>query len=77
LHSTPIKVEEIVLLHNTIREKDMSREQKMYFRWLGPYRVKKIITLKEAYVLEELNDEELRDTIAENRLKRFYLKSEV
>jgi hypothetical protein len=60
-----------------MRERDMLREQKMYFRWLGPYKVKKAVALKEAYVLKELNDEKLGGTVAENRLKRFYLRSEV
>jgi hypothetical protein len=67
----------MILLHNIIREGDMSREQKMHFRWLGPYRVKKTVALKGAYVLKELNDEELKGTVAENRLKRFYPRSEV
>jgi hypothetical protein len=49
----------------------------MHFKWLGPYKVKKTIALKEAYVLKELNGEELRDIIARNRLKRFYPRSEV
>jgi hypothetical protein len=55
----------------------MLREQKIHFRWLGPYRVKKTVALKEAYVLKELNGEELGGIIAGNRLKRFYLRSEV
>jgi hypothetical protein len=50
----------------------MLKKQKMYFRWLGPYRVKEAVTLKKAYVLKELNDEKLRGIIAGNRLKRFY-----
>jgi hypothetical protein len=71
---TPIKTKEIILLHNIIRERDMLKEQKMYFRWLGLYRVKEAVALKKAYVLKELNGEELGGTIAGNRLKRFYFK---
>jgi len=77
LHTTPIEAGEMVLLHNTMREKDMSRDQKMLFRWLGPYRVKKAITLKGTYVLEELNGAELGGTVAGNRLKRFHVRPEV
>jgi hypothetical protein len=55
----------------------MLREQKMHFRWLGPYRVKKAVALKGAYVLKELNGEKLKNTIAENRLKRFYPRPKV
>jgi hypothetical protein len=49
----------------------------MYFKWLGPYRVKKTVALKGAYVLKKLNGEELRGIIAGNRLKRFYLRLEM
>jgi hypothetical protein len=34
-----IKVIDLVLLHNTQRDKDMTRLNKLKFRWLGPYRV--------------------------------------
>jgi hypothetical protein len=44
----------------------------MYFRWLGPYRVKKATFFKGTYVLEKLNSAELNGTMAGNRLKRFY-----
>jgi hypothetical protein len=77
LHSTSIEAKEMILLYNIIREENILKEQKMHFRWLGPYRVKKAVALKGAYVLKKLNDEELKDIIAGNRLKRFYLKSEV
>jgi hypothetical protein len=77
LHTTPFEPGELVLLHNTMREADMSRDQKMLFRWLGPYRVKKAIALKGTYVLEELNGVDLGGTVAGNRLKRFYVRPEV
>jgi len=77
LHTTPFKAGEMVLLHNTMRAGDMSRDQKMQFRWLGPYRVKEAIALKGTYTLEELNGAELGGTVAGNRLKRFYVRPEV
>jgi hypothetical protein len=46
----------------------------MHFKWLELYKVKKAISLKETYVLEKLNSAELNNTIAGNRLKRFYLR---
>jgi hypothetical protein len=55
LYTALFEAKEPVLLHNTMREEDISRDQKMYFRWLGPYRIKKAIALKDTYVLEELN----------------------
>jgi hypothetical protein len=60
-----------------MREGDMSREQKMHFRWLGPYRIKKAIALKGTYILEELNGAELSNIIINNRLKRFYVRPKV
>lgn len=77
LHAEPFKAGDIVLLHNTMREADMSREQKMHFRWLGPYRVKEAIAQKGTYILEELNGEKLGGTIAGNRLKKFHARPEV
>jgi hypothetical protein len=77
LHTTPFKAGEMVLLHNTMREKDMSRDQKMLFRWLGPYRVREAIALKGTYILEELDGAELGGTVAGNRLKRFHVRPEV
>jgi len=36
IHTEEIREGDLVLLHNTAREKDMSTEAKMAFRWLGP-----------------------------------------
>ena len=58
-----------------MREEDIFREQKIYFRWLRLYRVLKIIAEKEIYILKKLNDAELDETIADNQLKKFYVKS--
>jgi hypothetical protein len=65
------------LLHNTMREGDMFRDQKIYFRWLGPYRIKEAIALKDIYILEKLNGVELDGTVVGSRLKRFHVRSEV
>jgi hypothetical protein len=77
LHLTLIEIGEMVLLHNTMREGDMSREQKMNFRWLRLYTVKEAIALKRTYILEELNGERLGGIIAGNRLKKFHPRSAV
>ena len=34
--------------------------------------MKTAISLKEMFILKELNDSELKETVAENYLKRFY-----
>ena len=40
IRSEPVKEGDLVLLHNTQREKDMTRLQKLSLKWLGPYHVK-------------------------------------
>jgi hypothetical protein len=69
----------MILLYNIIRRGDISRKQKMHFRWLGPYKVKEAISFKGTYILKELNGAELNSIVAGNRLKRFYprLKKEL
>jgi hypothetical protein len=49
----------------------------MYFRWLGPCRIKEAIALKDTYVLEELNGAELDGAVVGSRLKRFHVRSEM
>ena len=73
LHPEPFAVGDLVLLHNIMREGDMTREQKMRFRWLGPYQVTKAIPEKGTYVLAELDGAELGGTVAGNRLKKFHV----
>ena len=59
-----------VLLHNTRREKDMSR--KLAFKWLGPYRICDLVKDKGTYMLEELDGSRLAGTFAADRLKKFH-----
>src|SRR3981189_429019 len=49
----------------------MSRNRKLSYKWLGPYRVKKAIPEKGTYILEEFDGIELSGTYAGNRLKKF------
>jgi hypothetical protein len=67
---------ELVLLHNSMREKDMISLNKHAFRWLRPYRVVKANPEMRSYVLAEINGAELGGTVAENRLKRFFPRPE-
>jgi hypothetical protein len=62
------------LLYNIIRRGNISRKQKIHFRWLRPYKVKEAVSLKGTYILKELNGAELNSIIAGNRLKRFHLR---
>jgi hypothetical protein len=66
---------ELILLHNLMREKNIISLNKYIFRWLKLYCVVKINSEMESYVLAEINRAELNETVAENRLKRFFSKS--
>lgn len=61
---------DIVLLHDTRREKDMSR--KLAFKWLGPYQICDLVKDKGTYMLEELDGLRLASTFAGDRLKKFH-----
>ena len=65
-----LTVGQIVLLHDTRREKDMSR--KLSFKWLGPYRICDVVKDKGTYMLEELDGSRLAGTFAGDRLKKFH-----
>src|ERR1700710_2133444 len=49
----------------------MSKNTKLLYRWLGPYRVRDANQLKGSYALEELDGTPVKRTYAGNRLKRF------
>ena len=49
----------------------MSRSQKLSYKWLGPYKVRKAILDKGTYFLEEFDKTELASTYSSNRLKKF------
>ena len=61
---------DVVLLHDTRREKDMSH--KLAFKWLGPYRICNSVKDKGTYMLEELDGSRLAGTFAGDRLKKFH-----
>lgn len=70
-----LAVRSIVLLHDTRREKDTS--WKLFFRWLGPYRICNAVKNKDTYILKELNGLHLAGIFAGDRLKKFYPRQEL
>ena len=50
-----IKEGDLVLMWNSVREVDMSRDRKLDTRWLGPYRVHEARPDRGTYRLAELN----------------------
>jgi hypothetical protein len=72
IYSNPISEKDLVLAYNIkLMDQDKSRNTKLLYRWLGPYRVRYADQLKGYYVLEELDSTALRRTYAGNRLKQF------
>ena len=66
------KVGDIVLLHNTILDANMS--VKLHFKWMGPYKIRTAIPEKGTYTLEELDGTVRSGTVAGNRLKHLQLR---
>jgi len=53
----------------------MSRNRKLSYKWLGPYRVRKAIPKKGTYILEEFDGTQLAGTYSGNRLKKFVVRN--
>jgi len=75
IRQTEIKEGDFVLKYNSIAEVDMSRNRKLSYKWLGPYRVRKAIPEKGTYILEEFDGTQLAGTYLGNRLKKFVVRN--
>ena len=73
--ATQLAAQDDVLLHDTKREKDVSR--KLAFKWLGSYRITETVTDKGTYLLEELDGTPLAGTFAGDQMKKFYTRQEL
>jgi hypothetical protein len=65
-----IKKGDIVLVYHSKRAIDITSDNKLNFRWMGPYRVSETFE-KGYYTLEEMDGAKLKGTYAGNRLKKF------
>ena len=74
LRADDFNIGDLVLLHNTKLDKDMSH--KLAFKWLGPFRIKEAYTENGTFILEELDGAQIRGTIAGNRLKHFIVRQD-
>lgn len=72
LRAEDFNVGDLVLLHNTKLDKDMSH--KLAFKWLGPFRIKDAQAENGTFILEELDGAQIRGTVAGNRLKHFVIR---
>jgi hypothetical protein len=77
IRKTPLKDGDLVLVYDIRHiDKDKSRNTKLLYRWLGPYRIQRSNQLKGSYVLEELDGIPLARTYAGNRLKKFVQRNQ-
>ncbi len=67
------KIEDIILLYNSWYKNDNTAVWKLEFWWLEPYKIIKVNSRKENYVLAELNGVKKADTVSEFRLKPYVL----
>ena len=66
----PLKEGDMVLLHNSVLEKQWSK--KLDNHWLGPYIIREAKQDLGTYLLDELDCTRLQGTYAGDRLKKFY-----
>src|SRR6266511_3502377 len=62
----------MVLIFDSAAVINISTSKKFNYRWTGSYRITKSDPLKGTYKVSELDNAVLRDTYADNRLKRFH-----
>ena len=72
-----LHVGDLVLLHHTKDSYSRSRARKLDDRWFGPYRIREIPDDSTFYWLEEFDGTSLATTIAGNRLRRFFARTEL
>jgi hypothetical protein len=80
LRTSPLRERELVLLHDTRLEDDLTAANKLRFRWTGPYRITRDFG-NGSYELSELDGTTYRQmnpdstAINGNRLKRFHYRA--
>ena len=65
------KKNDMVLLHNTVKDVDLSSSNTLWFCWLGPYHVY-WDNGNSSYIIKELDGTVLLDSTAGNYLKYFH-----
>lgn len=72
LRNTPIEKGDLVLTYDVKQiDQDKSKDTKLLYSWLGPFRVVKAVQEKGYYNLEELDGTPIRRSYAGNRIKKF------
>ena len=77
LRQGKLQIGDLVLLFNSKDQISRSRADKLADRWRGPYRIYDVPEDSTFYRLGELDGVRLAGTFAGNRLKKFYLRTEL
>ena len=65
------KKNDLILLHDMQDVISYSTATKMKFQWSDSYHVQEMISDKDSYFLEELNETTMKNSVHDNRLKKF------
>ena len=71
IHFELFKENDMVLLHNTVKDVDLSSSNILWFYWLGPYCIHQD-NGNGSYIIKELDEIVLSDPTAGNYLKHFH-----
>src|SRR6266536_6567557 len=73
LRNDKFKIGDIILIVDSTTIINISAFKKFNYRWIELYRITESDPFKGIYKISELDSAVLRDTCANNRLKRFYV----
>ena len=68
-----LNVNDLMLKHNI--ELDNKHDLKFVIRWNKSFRIQRANSMKNIYILKEMNETRLKRTYADNRLKQFKIKN--
>ena len=66
---------DMIMLHDT--RLNNQHFERLTFRWLKFFRIAQAFFQKDIYIIAKLNEAELRNTVSENKLKKFYSRKTV
>ena len=73
LRKISLSADDLMLKHDI--KLDNRHDLKLIFRWNESFRIQRANSMKDIYILKEMNETRLERTYANNRLKRFKIKN--
>ena len=72
--SETLKKNNLILLHDMQNVISYSIVMKMKFWWSNSYHIQEMISDKDSYFLEKLNETVMKNSVHDNKLKKFWLQ---